>query len=84
MQHLPQNNSASPRTGVLIAMIALAVSVRLLIFFVPGALPYNFTPVEAIALFGGAYFADRRLAFLVPLAAMLDRKSTRLNSSHRP
>jgi hypothetical protein len=71
MQHLPQNTSVSPRTGVLIAMIALAVAVRLLIFFVPGALPYNFTPVEAIALFGGAYFADRRLAFIVPLAAML-------------
>jgi hypothetical protein len=52
-------------------MIAFAVGVRLLIYFVPGALPYNFTPVEAIALFGGAYFADRRLAFGVPLAAML-------------
>ena len=71
MQHFPQNQRMSPRTGVLIAMIAFAVGVRLLIFFVPGALPYNFTPVEAIALFGGAYFADRRLAFLVPLGAML-------------
>jgi hypothetical protein len=71
MQHFPQSQRMSPRTGVLIAMIAFAVAVRLLIFFVPGALPYNFTPVEAIALFGGAYFADRRLAFLVPLGAML-------------
>ena len=61
----------SPRSAVLAAMIAFAVGVRLLIFFVPGALPYNFTPVEAIALFGGAYFDDRRLAFLVPLGAML-------------
>ena len=71
MPHFPQSQRLSPRTGVLIAMIAFAVAVRLLIFFVPGALPYNFTPVEAIALFGGAYFADRRLAFLVPLGAML-------------
>ena len=71
MPHFPQNNILSPRTGVLIAMIALAVGVRLLIHFVPGALPYNFTPVEAIALFGGAYFGDRRLAFIVPLGAML-------------
>src|ERR1041385_448531 len=71
MQQLPQDSSLSPRTWVLIAMIAFAVGVRLLIFFVPGALPYNFTPVEAIALFGGAYFADRRLAFIVPLGAML-------------
>ena len=70
MQHLPQNRIVSPRTGVLAAMIAFAVAVRLLIFFVPGALPYNFTPVEAIALFGGAYFSDSRLAFIVPLAAM--------------
>jgi len=70
MSHFPQNGLLSPRSGVLIAMIAFAVGVRLLIFFVPGALPYNFTPVEAIALFGGAYFSDRRLAFIVPLAAM--------------
>jgi hypothetical protein len=70
MQHLPQNSLISPRTGVLIAMIAIAVGVRLLIYFVPGVFPYNFTPVEAIALFGGAYFSDRRLAFIVPLAAM--------------
>jgi hypothetical protein len=70
MQHLPQRQILSPRTWVLITMIAFAVGVRLLIYFVPGALPYNFTPVEAIALFGGAYFADRRLAFIVPLGAM--------------
>ncbi len=70
MQHFPQNNTLSPRTGVLIAMIAFAVGVRLVIFYYPGVFPYNFTPVEAIALFGGAYFGDRRLAFIVPLAAM--------------
>jgi hypothetical protein len=71
MQHIPQNSIVSPRTWALIAMIAFAVGVRLLIYFVPGVLPYNFTPVESIALFGGAYFADRRLAFIVPLGAML-------------
>jgi hypothetical protein len=70
MQHLPPTSVLAPRTFVLIGMIVLAVAVRLLIFFVPGALPYNFTPVEAIALFGGAYFGDRRLAFIVPVAAM--------------
>ena len=71
MHHVSNNRSISPRTWILVAMIAFAVGVRLLIHFVPGALPYNFTPVEAIALFGGAYFADRRLAFIVPIAAML-------------
>jgi hypothetical protein len=71
MQPIPQSNILSPRTWVLVAMIAFAVGVRLVIYFVPGVFPYNFTPVESIALFGGAYFADRRLAFLVPLGAML-------------
>lgn len=33
--------------------------------------PPNFSPVEAMALFGGAYFAQRWLALGVPLAAML-------------
>ncbi len=33
--------------------------------------PPNVTPLAAIALFGGAHFADKRLAFLVPLAALL-------------
>jgi hypothetical protein len=32
--------------------------------------PPNFSPIEAIALFGGAYFARRHWALLVPLAAM--------------
>lgn len=32
--------------------------------------PANFTPVAAMALFAGAHFADRRLAFAVPLLAV--------------
>jgi len=32
--------------------------------------PPNITPIGAMALFGGAYFATKRTAFLVPLAAM--------------
>ena len=30
----------------------------------------NVSPVAAMALFGGAYFADKRMAFLVPLLAL--------------
>jgi hypothetical protein len=60
----------NPRFWTLAALVALAMGVRLVIAFVPGVIPYNFTPVEAIALFGGAYFADRRAAILVPLVAM--------------
>lgn len=30
----------------------------------------NFTPIAAMALFGGVYYSDKRLAFIVPLVAM--------------
>ena len=33
--------------------------------------PPNVSPVAAMALFGGAYFADKRLAFIVPFLALL-------------
>ena len=33
--------------------------------------PMNFAPMTALALFGGATFASRRAAFLVPLVALL-------------
>lgn len=33
--------------------------------------PPNFTPVMAIALFAGAHFSDKHLAFVTPVAAML-------------
>ncbi len=33
--------------------------------------PPNFAPITAMALFGGAYITDKRLAFIVPLLAMI-------------
>lgn len=33
--------------------------------------PYNFTPIGAMALFGGTYITERKKAILIPLAAML-------------
>ena len=32
--------------------------------------PTNFTPIGAMAIFGAAYFSDKKLAFLLPLLAM--------------
>jgi hypothetical protein len=32
--------------------------------------PANFSPIFAIALFGGTYFADKRLGLIVPLLAL--------------
>lgn len=54
----------SPRGRTLVAMIALVALARLLPH------PPNFAPAESMALFAGALFVDRRLALLVPLAAM--------------
>ena len=33
--------------------------------------PPNVTPITAMALFAGAFFVNRKLAFIVPLAAMI-------------
>lgn len=52
---------------------AWAVLVILLVAGITRALPHppNFAPIAAMALFGGAYLTDRRLAFLLPLVAMM-------------
>ena len=55
----------NPRFTTLIVMIVAAAATRL----VPH--PPNMTSVTALALFGGAYFSDRRLAFVVPLLVLL-------------
>ena len=57
--------TAAPGPLVLSVLIVLAALTRLLPH------PPNFSPVEAIALFGGAYFASRALALAVPLVGML-------------
>lgn len=45
-------------------MILVAAFIRL----IPH--PPNFTPIAAIALFGGAYFNKKYLAFIIPILAM--------------
>jgi hypothetical protein len=56
------------RNAVLILMIVFAVAMRLVntqFLFLS-----NFTPVGAMALFGGAYFNDKWKAFLIPMLAL--------------
>ncbi len=53
------------RFSTLVAIVVLAAMAR----FIPH--PFNFTPIAAIALFGGAYFTKRWQALFVPMAAML-------------
>lgn len=55
----------SPGPLVLFGLMLVAALTRLLPH------PPNFSPVEAIALFGGASFASRRWAMGIPLFAML-------------
>ena len=55
----------SPKFYVVFTMILAAAMMRLI--------PHwpNFTPIAAIALFGGTFLKRKELAFLVPVAAML-------------
>jgi hypothetical protein len=63
-----QEKSSTPvfvlRAILAAVMIILAAVVRILPH------PWNFTPIGAMALFSGAMFRDRRVAFLFPLAAL--------------
>ena len=55
-----------PAAGPL--MLAVLIFIAALSRMLPH--PPNFSPIEAVALFGGAYFANRQWALLVPLVAM--------------
>ena len=54
-----------PKLFTIGGMILAAAIIRLLPH------PPNFTPIFTMALFGGAYLSKKKLAFLLPLAAML-------------
>lgn len=60
----PPARLLAPGPVMLVAMILIAALSRLLPH------PPNFSPVEAMGLFGGAYFAHRGWALAVPLLAM--------------
>jgi hypothetical protein len=65
MNRPPSASNFAPGPLLLAALVVAAALTRLLPH------PPNFSPVEAIALFGGAYFASRAWAVLVPLAGLL-------------
>ena len=54
----------SPKIVFVISLIAFGALMRLL--------PHwpNFTPIAAMALFGGAQLGKKHLAFIIPLAAL--------------
>ena len=52
-------------TGIVIFAVLLGVTLRL----IPDR-PMNFTPIAAMALFGGAMFTNKKLGIIIPLAAL--------------
>lgn len=61
---IDQKHALLYRTILGLAMVALAAALRV------APHPWNFTPIGAMALFSGAIFKDRRLAFAFPLLAL--------------
>ncbi|HYK76446.1 MAG TPA: DUF6580 family putative transport protein, partial [Daejeonella sp.] len=58
----------TPRFIVLTILVLAAALTRALPLFIPHM--WNFTAVGALAIFSGAQFNNRSLAFIMPLAAM--------------
>lgn len=58
----------SSRFIVLTLLVIAAALTRALPYLIPHI--WNFTAIGALAIFAGAQFNDRRLAFIMPLAAM--------------
>lgn len=54
------------RMTTIVMLILSAAAARLALAGVP-----NVSPITAVALFSGAYLADRRMALIIPLLAML-------------
>src|ERR1700756_1458871 len=53
-----------PRTLVITGIVFAAAALRI------APHPMNFTPIGALALFGGAYFSSKREAFAIPLLSL--------------
>lgn len=65
------NRSTLDNFFIAALLVGIAVAGRWLSASLDWALlPPNFTPVAAVGLFAGYLFADRRMALLVPLAAL--------------
>jgi hypothetical protein len=65
---MSQQQKINIRNAVLILMIIAAAAMRLVSY--KYQFLSNFTPVGAIAIFGGTYFNDKWKAYLVPFAAL--------------
>ena len=64
-------NKINLRTAVLILMIVITAVLRVLYTGKTLSPMADFTPIGAMALFGGSYFKDRWKAYFVPLGILL-------------
>jgi hypothetical protein len=63
-----------PKFFIITGFILLAVVIRFIPYIISAkadSFLWNFNPIMALALFGGAQFSEKRFAFIVPFAAML-------------
>ncbi len=69
---LQPTNTAMNRPASMTASGPLVLAALIFAAALTRVLPHppNFSPIEAVALFGGAYFAKRSWALIVPLVAM--------------
>jgi hypothetical protein len=66
MQAKKENeNWIHPRAALVTGIVLAAAALRILPH------PFNFAPIGALALFGGAYFTSKRAAVVVPLLSLL-------------
>ena len=63
--HTKNENWIHPRVALIAGIVLSAAALRI----VPH--PMNFTPIGALALFGGAYFSSKRAAVAVPLLSLV-------------
>jgi hypothetical protein len=70
-----------PKTWFVVAILVYAIAVRILPYVLynfgmqidpaRSIYPWNFSPLMALSLFGAAFYTDRRLAYLLPLAVLV-------------
>lgn len=65
---LNSKDNRSMRLALMIALVLATLCLRFSSFVFP--VQFNFAPVNAIALFSGAYFTNRFQSFLVPLLSI--------------
>jgi hypothetical protein len=63
-QHNGEAKFLQPRSLVIMGIVFAAAALRI------APHPMNFTPIGALALFGGAYFSSKRAALAIPLLSL--------------